>query len=122
MNELEWQLLEDKAPIESVRLSDGTELRKGGRVRLRPGRGGDVMDLALDGKIAVIESIEQDYEGSVQVGVVLDDDPGSDIGHMRQPGHRFFFRPEEIAAAGGRGNVQRVAAYSGGRHRERILR
>ena len=57
---------------ESVRLSDGTELRKGGRVRLRPRRGGDVMDLALDGKIAVIESIEQDYEGSVHVGVVLD--------------------------------------------------
>ncbi len=96
MNELEWQLLEDKAPLECIRLSDGTELRKGGRVRLRPRRGGDVMDLALDGKIAVIESIEQDYEGSVQAGVVLDDDPGSDIGHMRQPGHRFFFRPEEI--------------------------
>ena len=96
MNELEWQLLEDKEPLGSVRLSDGTELCKGGRVRLRPRRGGDVMDLALDGKIAVIESIEQDYEGSVQVGVVLVDDPGSDIGHMRQPGHRFFFRPEEL--------------------------
>ena len=63
MNELEWRLLEDKAPLESIRLSDETELRKGGRVRLRPRPGGDVMDLALDGKIAVIESIEQDYEG-----------------------------------------------------------
>jgi hydrogenase maturation protease len=96
MNELDWQLLEDKAPLESIRLSDETELCKGGRVRLRPRRGGDVMDLALDGKLAVIESIEQDYEGSVHVGVVLDDDPGSDIGHMRQPGHRFFFRAEEL--------------------------
>jgi len=96
MNELEWRLLEDKAPLESIRLADETELRKGGRVRLRPRAGGDVMDLALDGKTAVIESIEQDYEGAVQVSVVLDDDPGSDIGHMRQPGHRFFFRVEEV--------------------------
>ena len=101
MNELEWRLLEDKAPLESIRLSDETELRKGGRVRLRPRPGGDVMDLALDGKIAVIDSIEQDYEGSVHVGVVLDDDPGSDIGHMRQPGHRFFFRVEEVEAIEG---------------------
>ena len=100
MNEIEWRLLEDKAPLESIRVSDQSELRKGDRVRLRPRSGGDVMDLALDGKIAVIESIEQDYEGAVHVSVVLEDDPGSDIGHMRQPGHRFFFRIEEIEALG----------------------
>jgi hydrogenase maturation protease len=27
---------------------------------------------------------------------VADDDPGRDIGIMRQPGHRFFFDPEEV--------------------------
>src|SRR5580698_3672190 len=96
MNELDWRLLEDKAPLESIQLPDQTELRIGSRVRLRPRPGGDVMDLALSGKLAVIESLEQDYEGSVHVSVVLDDDPGSDIGHMRQPGHRFFFRAEEL--------------------------
>ncbi len=104
MNELEWQLLEDKAALDSIRLSDETQLRTGDRVRLRPRPGGDVMDLALDGKIAAIESIEQDYEGSVHLGVVLDDDPGSDIGHMRQPGHRFFFRIEEVEALAGAGS------------------
>ena len=98
MNELDWRLLEDKAPLESIQLPDQTELRIGSRVRLRPRPGGDVMDLALSGKLAVIESLEQDYEGSVHVSVVLDDDPGSDIGHMRQPGHRFFFRTEEVEA------------------------
>jgi len=102
MNELDWRLLEDHAPMESVALRGGVEVRPGDRVRLRPGNGGDVMDLALDGKIAAIESIEQDYEGAVHVSVVLDDDPGSDIGHMRQPGHRFFFRVEEIEALSGR--------------------
>jgi hydrogenase maturation protease len=96
MNELDWHFLEDKARLESIVLAGGAELRKGGRVRLRPRPGGDVMDLALDGKTAVIESLEQDYEGSVHVSVVLEDDPGLDIGHLRQPGHRFFFRSEEL--------------------------
>src|ERR1700724_1498633 len=51
---------------------------------------------ATGGKTAMIESIEQDYEGNFHVCVVADDDPGRDIGIMRQPGHRFFFDPEEI--------------------------
>ena len=28
--------------------------------------------------------------------VVLDDDPGREFGMMRQPGHRFFFSPDEV--------------------------
>jgi hydrogenase maturation protease len=28
--------------------------------------------------------------------VVIHDDPGKDLGLMRQPGHRFFFGVEEI--------------------------
>ena len=27
---------------------------------------------------------------------MLEDDPGKDLGFLRQPGHRFFFRAEEI--------------------------
>ena len=48
------------------------------------------------GKIATIESIEQDYEGQLHVCVVVDEIPGRDIGLMRQPGHRFFFAPTEV--------------------------
>ena len=59
------------------------------------------MDIALTGKTAVIEAIEQDYDGKVQVCVVVDDDPGRDIGLMRQPGHRFFFDAEEVEPLGG---------------------
>jgi hydrogenase maturation protease len=95
MNEWEWQLLEDKSPLASVEIQ-GAQLRRGDRVRLRPRAGGDVFDIALDGKIAAIESIEQDYEGKLHVCVVLDDDPGRDIGLMRQPGHRFFFDTSEV--------------------------
>jgi hydrogenase maturation protease len=95
MNEWEWQLLEAKKPVEDLRIAD-VEVRPGSRVRLCPRAGGDVMDIALAGKTAVIESIEQDYEGNFHICVVVDDDPGRDIGFMRQPGHRFFFTPEEV--------------------------
>jgi hydrogenase maturation protease len=95
VNEWEWQLLEDKSPVDSLDIL-GVQVRRGHRVRLRPRAGGDVFDLALEGKIAAVESIEQDYEGKLHVCVVLDDDPGRDIGLMRQPGHRFFFSPSEV--------------------------
>jgi hydrogenase maturation protease len=95
MNEWEWQLLEEKNPVQSIEIL-GVQIQRGDRVRLRPNAGGDVFDLALRGKIAAVESIEQDYEGKLHVCVVLDDDPGRDIGLLRQPGHRFFFAPNEL--------------------------
>jgi hydrogenase maturation protease len=95
VNEWEWQLLEDRASTGSTRIGDA-EVKVGDRVRLRPNKRGDVMDIALAGKTAMIESIEQDYEGKFHLCVVADDDPGRDIGMMRQPGHRFFFDPEEV--------------------------
>jgi len=95
MNEWEWALLEAKKPMDDLRISD-VEVRPGSRVRLRPRAGGDVMDIALADKTAVIESIEQDYEGKIHLGVVVDEDPGRDIGILRQSGHRFFFTPDEV--------------------------
>jgi hypothetical protein len=95
MNEWEWQLLEDKPALDRITVQ-GVEFATGDRVRLRPRSGGDIMDVALAGKIGIIESIEQDYEGKVQVAIVMDDDPGKDLGMLRQPGHRFFFHVEEI--------------------------
>jgi hypothetical protein len=92
----EWNPLEEaKAPPESVRVF-GVELRVGDRVRLWPQKAADIMDMALTGKVAVIEAIEQDFEDQIQLAVVLDDDPGREFGMMRQPGHRFFFAPDEV--------------------------
>jgi hydrogenase maturation protease len=95
MNKWEWQLLEDKTSVDHLEIS-GVEVRTGSRVRLRPRPGGDVMDIALTGQIATIECIEQDYDGKNHVCVVLDNDPGRDMGLLRQPGHRFFFDAEEV--------------------------
>jgi hypothetical protein len=54
------------------------------------------MDLALKGKVACVEGIEQDYEDRIYIAVTLEDDPGRDLGEGRFLGHRFFFSPEEI--------------------------
>jgi hypothetical protein len=66
------------------------------------------MDLALAGQVAEIESIEVDYEERIHLAVVLDDDPGKDLGALRQPGHRFFFSPDEVEPVSleGSGNTE----------------
>jgi hydrogenase maturation protease len=95
VNEWEWNLLEDKQALDQV-LINGIMVRAGDRVRLNPRDGGDILDIALRGQLATVESLEEDYEGAQHVCVVLDADPGRDLGMMRQPGHRFFFTPAEI--------------------------
>jgi hypothetical protein len=75
---------------------DGVEITRGSRVRLHPRPGGDILDLALAGRLARVAAIEQDYEGMVQVAVTVEDDPGRDLGDARQPGHLFFFSPGEV--------------------------
>lgn len=115
MNEWEWRLLEEKGPLEEVRVPGGARLQKGDRVRLHPRKQGDAYDLALTGKAARIESIEQDYEGVVHVAVVVDDDPGREAGLLRQPAHRFFFAPDEIEP------LENTAEASGANRKEILI-
>jgi hydrogenase maturation protease len=89
-----WEELERPAPDAVV--VEGVELRRRSRVRLRPRPGGDVFDVVLAGRTAVIEGIDQDLDGKLQLAVTVEDDPGRDLGERRQPGHRFFFLPEEV--------------------------
>lgn len=75
---------------------DGVALKTGDRVRIRPKRRADVIDIALDGKIGIIEAVEEDVDKNVHFAVVMEDDPGRDIGLMRHVGHRFFYAADEI--------------------------
>jgi hypothetical protein len=81
--------------IESAKVG-GIDLKKGDRVRIRPRKRADIMDMALDGKIGIIEAVEQDLDDQIHFALVLEDDPGRDLGLMRQPGHRFFYSASEI--------------------------
>jgi hypothetical protein len=77
-----------------------TDLRRGSRVRLRPRPGGDVLDVALAGRTAVVETVEQDHHGAWHVTVTLEDDPGRDLGAGRYPAHRFFYALDEVEPVG----------------------
>jgi hypothetical protein len=90
-----WNEFTDAAKLTSVRISD-VEIRPGDRVRLWPLHRADIMDMALEGKMATVEAIEVDFEDRVHLAVVVDDDPGRDLGMLRQIGHRFFFSPAEV--------------------------
>lgn len=95
----DWNPFAEPVSVESISVF-GVEVRKGDRVRLWPQHGesrrADIFDIALSGKVAIIETLEQDFENQIHLAVVLEDDPGRDLGNLRQPGHRFFFRPEEV--------------------------
>jgi hypothetical protein len=84
--------------LESIPWRDG-ELRVGDSVLLRPQGRADIFDLELAGRGAVVEAIEQDFDDNIHVAVILEDDPGKDLGLLRQPGHRFFFKVSEIEPA-----------------------
>jgi hypothetical protein len=92
---MEWNEQADAERLESVAIF-GVEVKTGARVRLWPHKTADIMDMALKGKVAIVEAIERDFEDHVHLAVVLEDDPGRDLGMLRQPGHRFFFSPDEV--------------------------
>ncbi|MGI8548611.1 MAG: hydrogenase maturation protease [Gemmatimonadaceae bacterium] len=101
-----WAEIGAPAPTVAT-TADGVELRRGDKVRLHPRGGGDMVDIMLDGKIGIIEGIDQELGGVIHLSVTLEDDPGRDLGDMRYPAHRFFFRLDEVEpvprAPGGRG-------------------
>jgi hypothetical protein len=70
--------------------------RTGDRVRLRPSGRADAFDIILAGKLATVASVERDLEGRAHVAVTIDDDPGADLGAQGMPGHRFYFRSDEL--------------------------
>jgi hydrogenase maturation protease len=82
-------------PPEEAWLEVGAvRVAKGSRVRLRPSRRADSMDLFLAGRTARVEGIYRDVEDVAYVAVVLDDDPASDL-HVSH-GRFLYFYPEEI--------------------------
>jgi len=114
-----WEELERPGP--DVVAISGAEVRAGSRVRLMPRAGGDVFDLVLAGRTAVVEAVEQDLEGRMTLAVVVEDDPGRDLGLARQPGHRFFFSPDEVEVLGGESEAEGHVSPAPGRRRSRIL-
>lgn len=86
----------DYPPPETILIA-GKQVKAGDSVLLQPKVRADAFDMLLTGKIARVETIQQDFENRLYLVVTLDDDPGRDQWDERVlPGHRFFFLPEEV--------------------------
>lgn len=92
---LEEQIFGTSHRLDGINIGD-VYVKPGDRVRIRPKTRADIMDIALDGKVAVIEALEEDAEARVHLALVVQDDPGKDLGMLRQPGHRFFYTVDEV--------------------------
>jgi hypothetical protein len=73
----------------------GGKAARGSRVRLRPsGRGADAQDMFLRERIATVEAVFFDVDGSGHLAVTLDDDPGAEL--HRWFGRYLYFAPDEV--------------------------
>jgi hypothetical protein len=72
-------------------------VRKGSRVRLRPGRKrADAQDMFLTDRSATVAAVLCDVDGDVHLAVSLDDDP--DAAEVQQAHGRYlYFAPDEVA-------------------------
>jgi hypothetical protein len=105
MNEF-WE--EDNRRLLPRVIVSGHEVVAGSRVKLDPRPGRDIFDIALAGKVAIVEAIEQDLEDNVFLAVTIEEDPGRDLGHARQIAHRFFFSVDEVTVVPGGSNHHEV--------------
>jgi hypothetical protein len=73
-------------------------LSRGDRVRIRPKRRADSMDMFLDGRTARVEAVHRDLENRPLVAVVIDDDPAADLHEWY--GRYFYYAPDELEPVG----------------------
>lgn len=85
----------DSASPESAHIEiGGQRIAKGARVRLRPQRRADSMDLFLAGRVARVEAVHRDVEDRTYVAVVVEDDPAADLHGWY--GRFLYFYPDEL--------------------------
>ncbi len=89
----------DSVPVGGVAVGKGTP------VWLRPSRRADAHDLFYRDQEATVAGVFRDVDGTVQVAVVLDDDPARD--ELLWQGRYLFFHPDEIELRGDLGEGAR---------------
>lgn len=70
-------------------------VRKGCRVRLRPGaRRADAQDMFLVGRVGTVQGVFLDVENQHYIAVTLEDDPAADL--YQAQGRFLYFSPDEV--------------------------
>jgi len=76
----------------------GTPVSRGSRVRIRPKRRADSMDLFLAGLAATVQGVYHDADDRTWVALTVEDDPAADL-HAWY-GRFLYFAPDEIEPLG----------------------
>ncbi len=72
----------------------GTRVSRGSKVRLRPTGRADAQDMFIVGRVATVEAVLFDVDGSQHLAVTIDDDPGTDV--RRAQGRFWYFAPGDV--------------------------
>jgi hypothetical protein len=87
------------SPATDAVIVDGVPVARGSRVRLHPRPAGtDAHDMFLENRLARVEAVLLDVDGSRHIAVVLEDDPGADL--HRWNGRYHYFGPDELSPVG----------------------
>ena len=76
----------------------GVTVTKGSRVRLRPTRRADAMDMFLKDQVASVAGVYRDVDERTMVAVTIDADPGADL--HESFGRFFYFDVDEVEPIG----------------------
>jgi hypothetical protein len=80
--------------VRSLRVGRGSVAR-GSRVRIRLGkRRTDAQDMFVDGRVATVEDVREDFEGNGWVAVIVEDDPAAEM--HRWFGRHLWFHTDEL--------------------------
>lgn len=91
-----WTPEADKSvrPDLDVVMIRGIPIARGSMVTVNPQRRADAQDIFFAGRVARVTSVHFDVDGSTHVGLVLEDDPASDLHDWY--GRSFYFAPDEL--------------------------
>jgi hypothetical protein len=82
------------SPDQAFITIDGVRVAKGSRVRLRPNRRADAMDMFLRDQAATVAAIHRDVDDRVHIAVTVDADPAVSLPESFR--RFFYFDPAEI--------------------------
>src|SRR4029078_10082239 len=89
---------ESGEPGDGFVIIDGASIAKGSRVRLRPNRRADAMDMFFRDQTATVAGVVTDLDDRTYVAVTVDADPAAEL--HGSFGRFFYFDPGEIEPLG----------------------
>ncbi len=84
----------DEPPDRAFTVVGGRRIERGSRVRLRPNRRADAMDMFLRDQVATVAGVYRDVDDRTYVAVTVDADPAASL--HESFGRFFYFDPAEV--------------------------